>query len=81
MNKAICGVPNALACKEQPLRALRANHVFCTDEAAVQKTWLLEVQVQCWGFIQDRRLRADVLFMRAQATIRADGFLSAQKAV
>jgi len=31
-----------------------------------------------WGFIQDRRLRTDVFFIRAQATIRADGFSSAQ---
>jgi len=29
-------------------------------------------------FIQDRRLRTDVLFIRAQSTIRADGFSSAQ---
>ncbi len=29
------------------------------------------------AFIQDRRLRADVLFIRAQSTIRADGFSSA----
>jgi hypothetical protein len=30
------------------------------------------------GFIQDRRLRTDVFFIRAQSTIRADGFSSAQ---
>jgi len=29
-------------------------------------------------FSQDRRLRADVFFIRAQSTIRADGFSSAQ---
>jgi len=29
-------------------------------------------------FIQDRRLRADVLFIRAQSAIRADGPPSAQ---
>jgi len=29
-------------------------------------------------FIQDRRLRADVLFIRAQSVIRADGAPSAQ---
>jgi hypothetical protein len=29
-------------------------------------------------FIQDRRLRTDVLFIRAQSTIRADGLSSAQ---
>jgi hypothetical protein len=32
------------------------------------------------GFIQDRRLRADVLFIRVQSVIRADGFSSAQQA-
>jgi len=26
------------------------------------------------GFIQDRRLRADVLFIRTQSAIRADGY-------
>jgi hypothetical protein len=30
------------------------------------------------AFIQDRRLRADVLFIRAQSMIRADSFSSAQ---
>jgi hypothetical protein len=30
------------------------------------------------GLIKDRRLRADVLFIRAQSVIRADGFSSAQ---
>jgi hypothetical protein len=30
------------------------------------------------GFIQDRRLRADMFFIRAQSTIRADGAPSAQ---
>jgi hypothetical protein len=30
------------------------------------------------AFIQDRRLRTDVLHIRAQSTIRADGFSSAQ---
>jgi len=30
------------------------------------------------AFMQDRRLRTDVLFIRAQSTIRADGFSSAQ---
>jgi hypothetical protein len=30
-------------------------------------------------FIQDRRLRADALFIRPQSAIRADGFSSAQQ--
>jgi len=34
--------------------------------------------MQLGGFIQDRRLRADVLFIRAQSMIRADGTPSAQ---
>jgi len=32
------------------------------------------------AFIRDRQLRADVPFIRAQSTIRADGFSSAQQA-
>src|SRR5450759_1212384 len=31
------------------------------------------------GFLQDRRLRADVLFIRAKSAIRADGSPSAQE--
>jgi hypothetical protein len=31
-----------------------------------------------FAFIQDRRLRTDGFIIRAQATIRADGFSSAQ---
>jgi len=31
-----------------------------------------------FAFIQDRRLRADAFFIRAQSAIRADGFSSAQ---
>jgi hypothetical protein len=35
-------------------------------------------QTQRGEVIQDRRLRADVLFIRAQSVIRPDGFSSAQ---
>jgi len=48
--------------------------------ASVQKTRLLLTPNRPWGVIQDRQLRADVLFIRTQLTIRADGFSSAQKA-
>jgi len=59
------------------LRAARANRVFCADEKRIRtentvmvKTRTVEVS------IQDRRLCADVLFIRAQSTIRADRFSS-----
>jgi hypothetical protein len=42
------------------------------------KTRLWLTPKTAWGVIQDRRLRADVLFIRAQSVIRADGFSSAQ---
>ncbi|TAK71619.1 MAG: hypothetical protein EPO19_04050 [Betaproteobacteria bacterium] len=63
---AIYGVLNTAAGRAQT-SALRAPTVFWTKTKTV------------WGFIQDRRLRADVLFIRAQSAIRADGFSSAQQ--
>jgi hypothetical protein len=63
------------------LRALRANPGFATDEKRIRsKTRVMnksEIDLGL-GFIQDRRLRADRLFIRAQSTIRADGAPSAQ---
>jgi len=46
--------------------------------ASAQKTRLWLKAKTAWGFIQDRQLRADVLFIPTQFTIRADGFSSAQ---
>jgi transcription elongation factor GreA len=61
------------------LRAARANRVFCADEKHIrtENTVMVNPEHRA-GFIQDRRLRADVLFIRVQSTIRADGFSSAQ---
>jgi hypothetical protein len=61
------------------LRAARANRVFCTDKKRIRtKTRLWLKAKTAWVFIQDRRLSTDVLFIRAQSAIRADGFSSAQ---
>jgi hypothetical protein len=61
------------------LRAARANRVFCTDEKRIRtKNTVMVNTKHSAGVIQDCRLRADVLFIRAQSTIRADGFSSAQ---
>ncbi|MBI5909813.1 MAG: hypothetical protein HY848_07665 [Betaproteobacteria bacterium] len=63
------------------LRAARANRVFCTDKTHIRtENAVMDKNNKGLGvaFIQDRRLRADVLFIRAQSAIRADGFSSAQ---
>jgi len=62
------------------LRAARANRVFCADEKRIrtENTVIVNSKGRRRGFIQDRRLGADVLFIRAQSAIRADGFSSAQ---
>jgi hypothetical protein len=71
-----------VACQARRRCALaRANRVFCTDKKRIrtENTVMDKINSGLWvGFIQDRRLRADVLFIRAQSTIRADGFSSAQ---
>jgi hypothetical protein len=61
------------------LRAARANRVFCADEKRIrtENTVMVNTKHSAAG-IQDRQLRADVLFIRAQSAIRADGFSSAQ---
>jgi hypothetical protein len=48
--------------------------------ASVPETrlWIREKAVSGFDFIQDRRLCADMLFIRAQPVIRADGTPSAQ---
>ncbi|MBI5912586.1 MAG: hypothetical protein HY848_21860, partial [Betaproteobacteria bacterium] len=59
----------------------RANRVFGTDKKHIRtKNTVMDKSNDGLGFafIQDRRLRADVLFIRAQSTIRVDGFSSAQ---
>ncbi|MBE0624349.1 MAG: hypothetical protein IH606_06000 [Burkholderiales bacterium] len=60
--------------------ALRAPTVFSErmKNTSVQKTRLLLPPNRLRGFSKDRQLRADVLFIRAQLTIRADGPPSAQ---
>jgi hypothetical protein len=60
--------------------ALRAPTLFSErmKSTSVQKTGLLLTSYSRRGFTQDRQLRADVLFIRAQLTIRADGPPSAQ---
>jgi hypothetical protein len=61
------------------LRAARANRVFRADEKRIRPENTVLVNTRHGlGFIQDRRLRADVLFIRAQSVIRADSFSSAQ---
>ena len=63
------------------MRAPRANHVFGTDEKRIRtKYMVMDKSNHGLGsrFIQDRRLGADVLFIRAQSGIRADGAPSAQ---
>jgi len=62
------------------LRAARANRVFRADEKRIraENTVIVNNKDSAGGFIQDRRLRTDVLFIRAQSTIRADGTPSAQ---
>ncbi|MBI5910863.1 MAG: hypothetical protein HY848_13035 [Betaproteobacteria bacterium] len=56
---------------------IRAN-VFVILVAASGRAMDKNKAVLWVAFIQDRRLRADVLFIRAQSTIRADDFSSAQ---
>jgi hypothetical protein len=63
------------------LRAARANRVFYTDEKHIRvENTVMNKNNDDLGlaFIQDRRSRADARFIRAQSTIRADGFSSAQ---
>jgi len=77
---AIDEVLNTVRMARADLRATRANRVFCTDEKHIgtENTVMVNTKTRRGGFIQDRRLRTDVLFIRAQSTIRADGFSSAQ---
>ncbi|MBI5911390.1 MAG: hypothetical protein HY848_15745 [Betaproteobacteria bacterium] len=66
---------------KRPLRAARANLVFGTDEKRIRtKITVMDKSNNGFGFafIRDPRLRTDVLFIRAQSTIRADGPPSAQ---
>jgi len=62
------------------LRAPRANRVLFTDEKHIrEENMVIDKATTAWFvFIQDRRLCADVLFIRAQSAIRADGPPSAQ---
>jgi hypothetical protein len=59
------------------LRAARANLDFRTDKNHPYENQGYMKNRYGSGFIQDRRLRADSLFIRAQSTIRADVFSSA----
>jgi hypothetical protein len=73
-------VLNIVACRAR-ICALRAPTVLSARMKSVsaRKTRLWLTPDTAWGFIQDRRLRADVLFIRTQSGIRADGFSSAQQ--
>jgi len=63
------------------LRAARANLAFCTDEKHIRtESKVMDKDKNAFGVNQDPRLRADMLFIRAQSRIRADGFSSAQQA-
>ncbi|HEY5293241.1 MAG TPA: hypothetical protein VIJ43_13110, partial [Burkholderiales bacterium] len=67
--------------RQTDLRAARANRVFCTDEKRIRtENTVRDKNNKGFGLvcIQDRRLRTDVFFIRAQSTIRADGAPSAQ---
>jgi len=63
------------------LRAARANPVFRTDKKHPYGKHGYEKKQRRFGlaFFRDPRLRADVLFIRAQSRIRADGTPSAQE--
>jgi hypothetical protein len=67
---------------QQALRALRANRVFRADEKRIRtENTVMDKSkggLVWFRFHKDRRLRADVFFIRAQSTIRADGPPSAQ---
>jgi hypothetical protein len=58
----------------------RANRVFRADEKRIRtkNAVMIETQKRCRVFIQDRRLRTDGFFIRAQSGIRADGTPAAQ---
>jgi hypothetical protein len=63
------------------LRAPRANRVFATDEKRIRsENTVIDKSKDGLDlfFIQDRRLRVDVLFIHAQSAIRADGTPAAQ---
>jgi hypothetical protein len=66
----------------EDLRAARANHAYCADEKRIRTVSVVMAKTRSSaGVIQDHRLGADVLFIRAQSVIRADGFSSAPNGV
>ena len=67
----------------RPLRAARANPVFGADEKRIRtkNTVIGKSKGSYWIFIQDRRVRVDMLFIRAQSAIPADGFRPREIAV
>jgi hypothetical protein len=69
----------SVACHEGTCALARANRDFCTDEKRIRaENTVMDNNNHDRGFIQDHRLRADVLFIRTQSVIRADGPPSAQ---
>jgi len=63
----IYGVVNSDEYQERPLRAPRANPGFCADQKRIRtETRVIEKSNtgSGSGFIQDRRLDADTLFIR-----------------
>ena len=73
LRRIVYGVLNMVACIA-PNCALRAPTVFGTNKKRIrtEKRFLIRTRTDR-GFIQDRRLRADVLFIRPQSAIPADG--------
>ena len=62
------------------MRAARANRVFETAEKRIRfKNTVMDKGKNALGFIQDRRSRADTLFIRTQSAIRAAGSPAAQE--
>jgi hypothetical protein len=69
---------NTVECDER-LCALRAPTVFLVRIKTIRtKNTVMDKTRSALGFIQDRRSRTNGFIIRTQATIRADGFSSAQ---
>jgi hypothetical protein len=65
--------------RRTPLRAARANRVFCADEKHIrtENTVIVNTRRRVGGYTRSP-IACGWLFIRAQSTIRADGFSSAQ---
>jgi len=75
----ICGVTNTVACDERPCALARANRVFRTDEKRIRTENTVMVNTKhSMGFYPRSSIARGWILIRAQSTIRADGFSSAQ---